>query len=195
MTFIEYKQTVLADLYRIDGQTGLPALLKELLYGEGFAYCFWMRTCAYFASRTLTRFTFYFFAKMFLRHYKYKLGISISDRTRIGPGFYIGHFGGIVVNTDARIGRNCNLSHGVTIGQSNRGNRLGCPVIGDNVFIGPGAMIFGSVHIGNNVAIGANSVVVDDVCENALVVGSPARIVNHNGSAGYVNRTDYGLEL
>lgn len=62
--------------------------------------------------------------------------------------------------------KNCFLSHQVTIGR----NRGGAPVIGDNVYIGPGAKIFGAIHIGNNVRIGANCVVFEDVPDNATVV-------------------------
>ena len=86
----------------------------------------------------------------------------------------------------AKIGKNCNISQGVTIGQSNRGKRAGVPVIGDSVFIGPGAKIFGAITIGNNVAIGANAVVTSDVPDNAVVAGIPARILSLLGSAGYV---------
>lgn len=191
MRFREYRQLVCSDLYRVDAQTGLRAWLREMLVGEGFVYLFWLRTCGWLQSGALTRITLYPFARLLLRRYKFRLGISIPLSTRLGPGFYIGHFGGIMVNGAAVIGRNCNLSHGVTIGQANRGARTGCPVIGDNVFIGPGAMIFGAVRIGNNVAIGANSVVTKDVPDHAVVAGSPAQVVSHEGSKGYVNRTDY----
>lgn len=76
-------------------------------------------------------------------------GISIPYNTRIGSGLYIGHFGGIVVNSEAVIGKNCNIHHGVTIGQANRGDKKGYPVIGDRVFIGPGAVvIIGKVKVG-----------------------------------------------
>ena len=184
MTFRLYRQLVLANLYRIDGRTDGGSLVKEVLYGEGFAYCFWMRTCVFLAGVMVARWTLYPLARLVLRHYKYKLGISIPINTRIGPGFYIGHFGGIIVNGQTRIGRNCNLSHGVTIGLANRGTRQGCPVIGDNVFIGPGAVIFGSVRIGNNVAIGANSVLTCNVPDNAVVAGSPARVISDQGSQG-----------
>lgn len=193
MRFRDYTQQVFADLYRIDGKMTWRGFLKELAYGEGYAYCFWLRSCSYLRGRLLTRFTLYPIASFALRHYKYKLGISIPIKTEIGQGLYIGHFGGIVVNGEARIGKNCNLSHGVTIGRSNRGVHSGYPVIGDNVFIGPGAMIFGAVHIGNDAAIGANSVVIDDVPDNAVAVGSPARIVSYAGSAKYVNRTNYSF--
>jgi serine O-acetyltransferase len=79
----------------------------------------------------------------------------------------------------------------VTIGQSNRGKRKGCPTIGNEVYIGPGAKIFGNIKIGNNVAIGANSVVTRDIPDNAVVVGIPGNVISYNGSDGYINRIDY----
>jgi serine O-acetyltransferase len=77
------------------------------------------------------------------------------------------------------------------LGKANRGVRKGYPVIGDNVYIGPGAKIVGNVHIGNNVAIGANCVVTKDIPDNSVVVGVPGRVISLESSVGYINRTDY----
>lgn len=86
----------------------------------------------------------------------------------------LGHnLNGIVIAAGAIIGKNCFLSHQVTIGR----NRGGAPTIGDNVYIGPGAKIFGAIHIGNNVRIGANCVVFEDVPDNATVVLPKPRII------------------
>ena len=85
---------------------------------------------------------------MLLRHYKYKYGYEIHPSTDIAPGFYIGHFGGIVINQKATIGYNVNISQGVTIGSNNRGPKCGFPTIGNNVWIGPGAKIVGRITIG-----------------------------------------------
>ena len=120
-----------------------------------------------------------------------KYGISIPHQTSIGSGFYIGHFGGIVVNYKTKIGNNCNISQNVTIGRANRGKKTGCPTLGDNIYIGPGAAIIGKINIGNNVAIGANCVVTHDIPDNAVVVGVPGKVISMAGSEGYVNRTDY----
>ena len=95
------------------------------------------------------------------------------------------------MSQDAIIGKNCNISHGITIGVINTGNKKGCPVIGDNVYIGPGAKIIGRIMIGNNSAISPNSVVTNDVPDNATVVAIPPRMVFLNGSKGYINKTDY----
>jgi serine O-acetyltransferase len=152
-----------------------------------------MRTCKYTEGWPLFRYTVFPISRLILRKYTYKFGMSISFRTEIGSGLYVGHFGGIFVHPESRIGKNCNISHEVTIGQSNRGKNLGSPTIGDNVFLGPGAKIFGSLTVGNNAAIGANCVVTQDVPDNAVVVGIPGRVISYEGSKGYVNNTDYDV--
>jgi serine O-acetyltransferase len=130
-------------------------------------------------------------ARLILRHCKYKYGISIEPETHIGSGFYIGHFGCIFVAPDVTIGDNCNISQGVTIGRTYRGLRAGVPVIGNSVYIGPGAKIIGNVKVGNNVAIGANCVVTKDISDNGVVVGAPGRVISYAGSEGYIKRTNY----
>lgn len=191
MQFSEYKYLVLSDLYRATGSVSFSMLLKRLAVGEGFRYVFWMRTARFAYSRPILKYSLYPFIRWWLRHLKYQLGVSIPISTNVGSGFYIGHFGGIVVHEESVIGKNCNISQGVTIGRVNRGKSEGVPVIGDNVYIAPGAKIVGAVKVGNNVAIGSNSVVTKDVPENSVVVGAPAKIISEEGSHGYVNRTDY----
>ena len=191
MKFNEYKYLIYSDLYRIEGKANISILIKKILLGEGFKYVFWMRTCSYTNNHKFFRYMFYPFAKFILRRLRYKLGISIPHSTKIGSGFYIGHFGGIVVNGNSIIGKNCNISQGVTLGQANRGKNKGYPVLGDNIYIGPGAKIVGAVKIGSNVAIGANCVVTKDIPDNSVVVGVPGKVISHKGATGYVNRTDY----
>ena len=191
MRFRDYRYLVLSDLYRITGSTRRGLLLRYLFRGESYRYNFWLRTCSYTRAHPWLRYTAYPIARLMLGHLVYRLGISIPAGTRIGSGFYIGHFGGIVVSQKAVIGRNCNISQGVTIGRANRGRNKGYPVLGDNIYIGPGAVIAGSVRIGNDVAIGANCVVTMDIPDHSVVVGVPGRIISSEGSAGYVNRTDY----
>jgi len=121
-------------------------------------------------------------------------GIEIPRRATIGPGLYIGHFGTIIVATGAVIGENCSLSQDVTIGVSGRGSRRGVPLIGDNVYIAPGARLFGRIRIGHNVKIGANAVVHRDVPDNAVLVLDPGfRIVSFNGNRKAAESTpDWG---
>lgn len=121
------------------------------------------------------------------RIYMYKYGFQIPVGTKIGKGFYIGHFGTLVINGKAEIGDNCNVAHNVTIGQENRGKRKGFPVIGNKVWIGTGSVIVGKIKIGNNVLIAPNSYVNTDVPSNLIAIGNPLKIVKKdNAIEGYI---------
>lgn len=110
-------------------------------------------------------------------------GIELPRRATIGPGLYIGHFGTVVIAKDAVLGANCSLSQDVTIGISGQGEKRGVPCIGDNVYIAPGARLFGRIHVGSNVKIGANAVVYRDIPDNAVLVLDPGfRIVSFDGN-------------
>jgi serine O-acetyltransferase len=136
--------------------------------------------------RRKNRFLFYFFF-FWLRRLKVKYGFDISYRTQIGKGFYIGHFGTIVIHGDAIIGENCNISQGITIGVSNYGEKKGVPTIGNRVFIGPNACIFGNITIGNNVTIGANTVVADSIADGMTVMPSKTTILDKDLSSYYIH--------
>lgn len=191
MTLKELKYMVYSDLYRYCGNVSTLCFVKSLLLEIGFKCSFWMRVCGYFERKSRIWLVVYLLSRVMHRRCIVRYGISVPHMAEIGPGFYVGHFGNIVVNSRVRIGRNLNISQGVTIGVSNRGERAGVPEIGDNVYIGPGAKIFGKVRIGNGVAIGANCVVTKDVPDRAVVVGVPGRVISHEGSDAYINRTDY----
>ncbi len=114
---------------------------------------------------------------------------QIYPETQIGEGFYLGHWGSLVINPDTIIGKNCNIAQGVTIGRQNRGKNEGSPVIGDEVWIGANAVIVGAVTIGSNVLIVPNSYVNFDVPPNSVVLGNPAKIIpTENATEGYINR-------
>jgi serine O-acetyltransferase len=185
------KSLIASDLYRYDGVIGPRAFWRHFCFTPGFRYSVALRISSYARARAWARFGFRQFMALMLYRYSIRYGISISARTPIGPGLYIGHFGGIHVNQGAVIGANCNLQQDVTLAKANRGARAGAPVIGDNVFIGAGAKIIGHIQVGDGAAIGANAVVTRDVPPGAAVAGIPARVVSEQGSAGYVNRTDY----
>ncbi len=123
-----------------------------------------------------------------MRHHQIKYGYQIYPETQIGEGFYLGHWGALVINPKTKIGRNCNIAQGVTIAQANRGKNEGVPKIGDEVWIGPNAVIVGNIKIGNNVLIAPNAYVNFDVPENSVVIGNPAQITtNLNATQGYIN--------
>lgn len=107
------------------------------------------------------------------------LGFSIPINV-FGPGLRINHYGYIVVNEMAKIGSWCDIHQGVNIGQNITG---GAPQIGDNVWIGPGAKIFGEIQVADRVAIGANAVVNRSVIEeDVTVAGVPAGIKKKMGN-------------
>jgi serine O-acetyltransferase len=113
-------------------------------------------------------------------------GIHIEPEIDIGPGFYIGHFGNIFLGGQTRIGKFANINHGVTVGYAGRGDDWGLPTIGDYVYIGPGAKIFGRITIGDHVAVGANAVVTKDLPDDSVAVGVPASVISHNSSRDFV---------
>ncbi|RCU49465.1 serine acetyltransferase [Corallincola holothuriorum] len=102
-------------------------------------------------------------------------GISIPKEVDIGGGLRIWHFGQIFIHPKVVIGENCTLRQGVTLG--NRRSDDDVPVIGNNVEFGANCIVIGSVTIGDNVKIGPMSLVLDDLPDNAVAVGNPAKIV------------------
>lgn len=114
-----------------------------------------------------------FLAKLMEMH----SGITIGVSARIGRRLTIEHSGSIVVHGNARIGDDCIIRQGVTIGNRRMDDPFGAPVIGNRVNIGAGAKILGRVTIGDGAEIGANAVVIKDVPPGATAVGIPARIL------------------
>ncbi|MFB8787553.1 MAG: serine O-acetyltransferase [Potamolinea sp.] len=114
-------------------------------------------------------------------------GCEFPNRAEIGKGLFMPHAVGITIHVDTKIGDYCNLSQHVTIGVGGRGEKQGTPKLGDRVFVGPGARLFGKITIGNNVAIGANAVVTKDLPDNAVAVGIPAKIISYQGSQDFIN--------
>lgn len=198
MTRAELVRCWRADLYRYAGETSNGALLRRVAAHPGYRYTFAMRLCGWLRAaepRALAR-PAELLARLWLRHMRHAFGIDVPASAQVGPGLYINHPGGIVVHNRAVIGANCNLSHGVTLGEGNRGARKGFPVVGDGVYIGPGAKLVGAVRVGDDVAVGANAVVTRDVPSHAVVGGVPARTLSEtDGAAGYVNRTDWDERL
>lgn len=188
MNFFECMRLIKADCYRLGGKDSLGEILKQYILGNGFRYNFWFRLGTYSKSKKHLKFTFFIFVRYMLRRWSHKLGIDIPAETNIDKGFYIGHFGAIVISSAAIIGKNFNISQGVTIGVAGFGEKRGVPIIGENVYIGPGAKVFGKITIGNNVAIGANVVVTKNVPDNAVVAGVPAKIINMNSSKRFIKR-------
>ena len=175
-------RTIKADLYRYDGLTGIRGFIQGLR-NPGFLYMYLLRKAS--KSRKYSpRWIFFSFLK---KRYGYKYGFQIPS-SNIGEGLFIGHFGTVVINSKAKIGKNCNIAHGVTIGQVNRGKLAGYPTIGNIVWIGTGSVIVGNISIGSNVLIAPNSFINIDVPDNSVVIGNPCKIISkENPCEGYIN--------
>lgn len=166
-----------SDYYRYVGRNDrLISILLYLFKNHCFRYCFWFRLAS--QNNIFTP-----FARLVRSMMASRYGILISRKTQIGYGLYIGHGYGIVVNSSARIGNNCNLSQLTTIGA----NDGPAAVLGDNVYVGPNVCLVENVHIGDNVTIGAGAVVTRDIPADATAVGVPAKVINFERPARYIN--------
>lgn len=151
-------------------------IIKELLFGNhAFKFLFWLRMCK---SKNI----FFFFSRFMYGYYRNKYGLQIPYTMQIGYGLYLGHGINIVVSDSAIIGDNCNLSHFCTIGS----NYDVAAKIGNNVYIGPNTCIVEDVFIGDNVTIGAGSVVVKDIPNNTTVAGVPAKFISLKKPARFI---------
>ena len=169
------------DLYRYYGEKG-ESLAKRLLRPIELKYI------ALFRKASTSRFKplkLYYTVK--LKLLSYKTHIQIPARTQIGEGFYIGHSGRVIINPEAKIGKNVNIATGVTIGYENRGARKGAPTIEGNCWVGTNSVIVGNVKIGEDVLIAPLTFVNFDVPAHSIVIGNPAKIIHkENATKDYV---------
>lgn len=135
-----------------------------------------LRKLEYYTNcKTITNRILWLYYKIKYRKLSLKLGFSIPINV-FDSGLSIAHYGTIVVNPNARIGKNCRIHACVNIGASAGFSEA--PTIGDNVYIGPGALLFGDIIIANNTTIGANATVNKSSTEtNVVLAGVPAKVV------------------
>lgn len=143
-----------------------------------YKYIYYMRKAEYTKNVILKNIPIIGKPLLVYYHYKmrklsWKLGFQIPENT-FGPGVNIYAYGFIIVNPGAKIGKNCTIYPGVVIGGKVEN---GYPEIGNNVFIGASAKVLGGVHIGDNVYIAPNAVVVKDIPNNHVVAGIPAKTI------------------
>ena len=135
-----------------------------------------LRKCEYYRENKLV----YYFYYLRYRHLEKKNLCSVPLFC-FEEGISISHLCCININSNTKCGKNVRISQGVTIGSTN-GSDL-CPIIGDNVFIGPNACIIGNIEIANDVCIGAGAVVVKDILEPGTTWGGvPAKKISNNNS-------------
>ncbi|AZB19267.1 serine acetyltransferase [Chryseobacterium indologenes] len=172
------------DFYRESGKWLSTLKIWAKCINPNLHYIYILRKAQQYKKRSVSG----VFWRMVLRHYQIKYGFQIYPETEIGEGFYLGHWGALVINPKTKIGKNCNIAQGVTIGQQNRGKNEGFPIIGDEVWIGPNAVVVGNVNIGNNVLIAPNAYVNFDVPADSVVVGNPGKIYPAcDATKGYIN--------
>lgn len=137
-----------------------------------------LRKCEYYKN---TNKKLYYIYKFLFNKKSLQLGYSIPLNV-FGGGLSIAHYGTIVVNSNAKIGKYCRIQECVTIGATNGNSKA--PIVGDNVFIGSGAKLIGDIEIGSNTAIGAGAVVIKSFKEgNCTLGGVPAKVISNNTSA------------
>lgn len=117
-------------------------------------------------------------------------GIEIHPGAQIGQGVFIDHGMGVVIGETAIVGDNSLIYQGVTLGGTGKQSGKRHPTLGENVVVGAGAKVLGNIQIGNEVRIGAGSVVLRDVPSDCTVVGIPGRIVYRSGVK--VNPLEHG---
>lgn len=183
------RRTLQADLYRYRGNADARAFFSAFTHEPGFRFTYYLRKVAHYSrtKRSLDIFR-YLYNRFWLHHYRFRYGFDISATTDIGSGLYIGHFGTVVISPHAILGSNINIAHGVTIGATSRGPRVGAPTLGDRVWVGANAIIVGRVTIGSDALIAPGAYVNFDVPSNGVILGNPGKLVSYSGSAGYVNR-------
>lgn len=172
------------DFYREGGKWLSNIEIWAKCINPNLHYVFLLRKCQKHHKKSILG----IFWRFVLRHHQIKYGFQIYPETKIGEGFYLGHWGTVVINPQVKIGKNCNIMQGVTIAQSNRGKNEGVPEIGNEVWIGTNAVIVGNIKIGNNVLIAPNAFVNTNVPENSIALGNPAQIISkENATEGYIN--------
>ena len=166
---------VKSDLYRYCGNTSIKSLIKEYCTNTGFRYMV--------AHRLVNSTGFEKCIGWVLWIFRSRSKLQIPRKVKIGYGLYIGHGGPIIIHPSTVIGNNCNLAQFTTFG-SNRGHAA---MVGNNVYIGPNVCVVEDVRIGDYATIGAGSVVTKDIPANATAAGNYAKVLNYNNPGRFVS--------
>ncbi len=151
-------------------------ILEVVLLYPGFHAIFWHRIAHFFYAHKIL-----FIARLISQFSRFMTGTEIHPGAKIGKGLFLDHGMGIVIGETAEIGDNCTIYHNVTLGGTGKDTGKRHPTIGNNVLISTGAKVLGPFKVGDNVNIGANSVVLQEVLPNCTVIGVPGRVVKRDG--------------
>jgi serine O-acetyltransferase len=168
-----------SDLYRYYGNISRKTFYYSLMFNTGFRYSFFLRKCEGTRKGKL-------FWRFLLWRTRTKYHIHIFPETKIGYGLRIDYGEFVTISQHSNIGNNLTIYHGAVIGTVARGDRIGAPTIGNNVWIGTHAVVVGKIFIGDNVLIAPLTHVNFDIPDNAVVAGNPGKIISFSGTEGYV---------
>jgi serine O-acetyltransferase len=184
------RNDIRADAFRVTGKMlSVRSILALAVASRTFRPILTLRFCQWSRGKfPLLKLA----ARLLHRLAQGKVAIDLPSGLRAGPGLLLVHGWGIVVNKDAHIGSNVTLFNGVVIGRkdtiSPSGRETQYPFIGDDVWIGPHAIVIGGIRIGDGAIVGAGSVVTKDVPAHCIVAGNPARILRSDALPDVMNR-------
>ena len=166
-----------ADLQAVfDRDPAATSTLEVILTYAGFHALLAYRISHWLTSRGVP-----FLPRAISQLARWLTGVEIHPSAKIGTGFFIDHGMGVVVGETAEIGDYVTLFQGVTLGGTGKERGKRHPTLGNHVVVGAGAKILGGITIGDNVKIGANSVVLKNVAANSTVIGVPGRVIKSLG--------------
>ncbi|KJS22796.1 MAG: serine acetyltransferase [Clostridiaceae bacterium BRH_c20a] len=151
--------------------------ILEILINYPGLHAIWFHRSSHFFYKM----KWYVLARFISQVGRFLTQIEIHPGATIGEGLFIDHGAGVVIGETAEIGDNVTIYQGVTLGGTGKEKGKRHPTIGNNVVISTGAKVLGSFKVGDNVRIGAGSVVLREVPENCTVVGVPGRVVIKDG--------------
>ncbi len=170
-------QAIKQDLQAVfDRDPAATSKLEVILTYAGFH-----ALLAYRISHRLKSMGVPFFPRAISQLARWLTGVEIHPSAKIGTGFFIDHGMGVVIGETAEIGDYVTLFQGVTLGGTGKERGKRHPTLGNHVVVGAGAKILGGITIGDNVKIGANSVVLKNVAANSTVIGVPGRVIKSQG--------------
>lgn len=164
---------------RAMGKNHLPSsiIIEKLSPDPVWKFIKLLRKCEYYRNckRDVFSKAYYIFLKLLFKNLSLKLGFSIPENV-FGPGLAIAHYGTIVVHRNAKVGANCRIHPSTCIGSSGGSDKA--PKLGDNIYIAPGAKIYGDISLANNISIAANAAVSSSFLEESIMIGGiPAKRV------------------
>ncbi len=148
----------------------LRHFIRDYIFQHRLRYMVYLRYSQTTKSKFLRS-----FLKLKMMRLGRKYGLEIKTETQLGEGFLMIHPYNITIVTGAKLGRNVNMLKGSTVGKS-EGKHPGIPIIGNDVYIGLNSTVIGGITVGDDVLIGPNTVVNQDVPSHSVVVGNPCRI-------------------